>query len=74
MSETPDDLDAEEERLREQQAQALVQAYTEKFGVAPESVKQAVDALAAGQLDNLPLTTDNKIDVVAWNESRERSE
>jgi len=45
-----------------------------KFGAAPESVKQAVDALAAGQLDNLPLTTDNKIDVVAWNESRERSE
>jgi hypothetical protein len=74
MSETPDDLDPEEERVREEQAKALVQAYTEKFGSAPESVKHAVDALAAGELDNLPLTSDGKIDVVAWNERIERSE
>lgn len=74
MSKSPGDLDPDEERVREEQAKAVVQAYTERFGVAPESVKHAVDALAAGQLDNLPLTPDGKIDVVAWNERQKGTE
>jgi hypothetical protein len=72
MSDVPDDLDPEEERLRDLQARALVQAYTEKFGIPPESVEDAVAKLASGELDNLPLTPDGKIDVAAWEAKKGR--
>ena len=74
MTDSSDDLDPEEERLRELQAQALVQAYTEKFGSPPGSVAEAVSELEAGRLDNLPLTPDHKIDVVAWEEHKKQPE
>ena len=61
----------DEERLRELQARALVEAYTERFG-APQTVEEAVAALDAGKLDNLPLTADRKIDVEAWNARKEQ--
>jgi hypothetical protein len=59
-----DDTDAQ--KYRELQAQAMIEAYEERFGHPPATPGDLSAALDAGLLDNLPRTPEGKVDGGAW--------